>query len=331
MNKYNILIIAELAENIQSIKEVLENDYNIYSCNSLMEAISLQKTAHIDLVITDLKTNEIDVFDFLQKNRASNQDFSAMLVMTNNFNARALLDIINKNKLLRYMLKPWSPESLKATAKTLIDIYSLMIENKQLVDRLKENYSKTLIMLANALEARDAFAQGHSERVGYSSKCIARRMNFPEKDLEMLYSACLLHDIGKIGVPESILNKQGKLDDDDMIYIKAHTSMAERILSPVPDFAEMLTFIRSHHERIDGKGYPDGLRGEEIPIFSKIIAVADTFDSLTSERPFRHGIPYEEAITVLESVRGTQLDSDIVDIFVKMLTEKNISSIWELE
>lgn len=331
MQKHNVLIIAEEQESLQKIKAALEEEYNVITCDNIDKAIEIQKNNDIELIITDLKTNEISALNHIAQNRGANQDFGAMIALTDNPDKKSLLNIVNTSKLFRYILKPWNAADLKVTVKNVIDTYALIVENKHLLERLKENFSMTILMLANAMEARDPFTQGHSERVAYVSKCIARRMNFPEKDLDMLYSACFLHDIGKIGVPGSVFNKPDRLDEEEMMYIKAHTSIATRILSPVPDFAEMIPYIRSHHERMDGKGYPDGLKGEEIPLFSRIMAVADTFDAITSDRPYRTGKSFDVAMKILEEVKGSQLDPQIVDVFLKMLREKEITSIWELE
>lgn len=331
MKKYNVLVIAEEQESLQKIKSILEDEYNVTTCDSTSRAIEIQKTNNIHLIVTDSKTNELFLLNFLDKNKGINHDLGAMIALTSNPDTKSLLNIVNSSKLFRYMLKPWNPSDLMVTAKNIMDTYALTIENKNLVERLKENFSMTIIMLANAMEARDPFTQGHSERVAYASKCIAKRMNASSKDLDMLYSAGLLHDIGKIGVPGSVFNKSDRLDEEEMMYIKAHTSIAARILSPVPDFAEMIPFIKAHHERVDGKGYPDGLKGDEIPLFARIMAVADTFDAITSDRPYRPGKSFDIAIKILEEVKGSQLDAIIVDLFINMLKEKEITSVWELE
>lgn len=330
MEKYSILAVDEEIENLQLIKRILEKDYNVIISGDANQALEIMEKEEIHLIITDQKIKGVSGLEFLKRSSEINQD-SVKIILTSYADTDLLLNTINNSRVFRYILKPWDPAELKIAVKNALETYILTIENKQLVERLKENYSKTLIMLANALEARDSFVQGHSERVAYTSSCIARRLNVSPKDIDLLYSACLLHDIGKIGVPESVLKKTGALDEDDLMYIKAHTAIGERILSPIPDFAEMIPLIRYHHERIDGKGYPDGLMGDDIPLLARIMAVADTFDAITSDRPYRPGKSFDVAIKILEENKGTQLDSQVVDVFIGMLKEKEITSIWELE
>jgi len=330
MKNYNILAVDEEKDELQLIKATLKNDYNVIIADDANEALKIMREEEIHLIITDQKIKGVSGLEFLQKSSEISAD-TVKIILTSYMDTDLLLNTINNSRVYRYILKPWDPKELKIAIKNALETYSLQIENKQLLERVKENYSKTLIMLANALEARDTFVQGHSERVAYTSKCIAQKMNISEKDIELLYSACLLHDIGKIGVPESVLRKTDKLDEDDLMYIKAHTSIGVRILSPIPDFSDMLPLIRYHHERIDGNGYPDGLKGNEIPLLAKIVAVADTFDAITSDRPYRKGKNFEVAMKIISESKGTQLDSEIVDIFLNMLKEKNISNIWELE
>ena len=330
MENYNILAVDEEKDELQLIKSTLKNDYNVIVADDVNEALKIIRKEEIHLIITDQKIRGVSGLEFLQKSSEISAD-TVKIILTSYTDTDLLLNTINNSRVYRYILKPWNPKELKIVVKNALETYSLQVENKQLLERVKENYSKTLIMLANALEARDTFVQGHSERVAYSSKCIAQKMNISDKDIELLYSACLLHDIGKIGVPESVLRKTDKLDEEDLMYIKAHTSIGVRILSPIPDFADMLPLIRYHHERIDGNGYPDGLKGDEIPLLAKIVAVTDTFDAIISDRPYRKGKSFEVAMKIIEEAKGTQLDSEIVEIFLGMLKAKSITNVWELE
>ncbi len=330
MEKYNILAVDEELENLQLIKRILDKDYNVIISDDANQALGIMGREEIHLIITDQKIKGVSGLEFLKRSGEINQN-AVKIILTSYADTDLLLNTINSSRVFRYILKPWDPAELKIAVKNALETYILTIENKQLIERLKENYSKTLIMLANALEARDTYVQGHSERVAYTSACIARRLNVSQSDIDLLYSACLLHDIGKIGVPESVLKKTEALDEDDFMYIKAHTAIGERILSPIPDFAEMIPLIRYHHERIDGKGYPDGLQGDDIPLLARIMAVADTFDAITSDRPYRPGKSFDVAIKILEESKGSQLDSHVADVFIGMLKEKEITSIWELE
>ena len=181
-----------------------------------------------------------------------------------------------------------------------------------------------LMVLSAALDARDKYTSGHSVRVADFSKEIGIKMNLPKDSIEALYKTALLHDIGKIGVPDKVLLKDGRLSDEEFNLIKAHPVIGENILKqvhPISEIADFLPGVRSHHERMDGKGYPDGLTGKEIPLFGRIIAVADSFDAMTSDRPYRKGMPQEKAGHILHEGRGTQWDAKIVDLFIEFINE----------
>lgn len=334
MGEYNILVLDEDIENLSAIEQVLKSKYNIFTTNDVDRAFEMMKTNDIHLIITEQDLKKMSGIEFLEK--VSQENFKiAKIILTHSKEPSVLLDAINKIGVNKYIIKPWDSKQLEDVVKSVIEssmeVYKLEIENKEMLRKLKENYSKTIFMLATMLEAREKYVHGHSERVAYAATCIARRLNLPQKEIDLLYSAGLLHDIGRIGVPEAILHKTEDLNEEDWMYIRAHTSMGERILASVPDFIEILPIVRSHHERIDGKGYPDGLKGEEIPLLARIIAVVDTFDAITSERCYRLGKSFEEAIKILEENKGTQLDAKIVDVFVKMLREQGVNNLWELE
>ncbi|MCL6585462.1 MAG: HD-GYP domain-containing protein, partial [Anoxybacillus sp.] len=149
-----------------------------------------------------------------------------------------------------------------------------------------------------------------------------KRLRLPEEQLQKLYKSAILHDIGKIGIPDAVLLKDGRLTDEEFAWIKKHPVLGENILrqvQPIEEVKDLLPGIRSHHERIDGKGYPDGLKGEQIPLFGRIIAVADAFDAMTSDRPYRKGMSVETAVSILLSGKGTQWDAEMVDHFVAHL------------
>lgn len=184
-------------------------------------------------------------------------------------------------------------------------------------NQLLESYFSTL---AAALDARDPYTAGHSERVAEYAVRIGTLANLPEGEIQDLRKSALLHDIGKIGIKDAVLLKEGKLTDEEWKQIKQHPVLGEAILKqiePVDAMASFLPGVRSHHERYDGAGYPDGLAGEEIPLFGRIIAVADAFDAMTSDRPYRKGMDEEKAIAILEEGGGTQWDP----YFSRLFTE----------
>lgn len=203
-------------------------------------------------------------------------------------------------------------------AKTMHDH---VVQIYQTNEKLHDTYLEIIQGLITAIEVKDPYTKGHSHRVMIYSELIANKMRYP--DLETLKMAALLHDIGKIGVPETILNKAGKLTAEEYEIVKAHPDHGYRILSNIEGFNRVKDIIRYHHERIDGKGYPCGMRDIVIPLESRIIAVADTFDAITSDRAYRKGMTAEEALAELQHVKGAQLDALIVDTFVEVAAEND--------
>ncbi|CAM4095747.1 HD domain-containing protein [Paenibacillus alkaliterrae] len=192
-------------------------------------------------------------------------------------------------------------------------------EREQRNNQLLQSYFMTL---AAALDARDTYTAGHSTRVAGYSLQIGRMGGWSESRLELLHKTALLHDIGKIGVRDAVLLKEGRLTDEEFDQIKLHPVLGENILKqiePADAMAELLPGVRSHHERYDGKGYPDGLAGENIPLIGRAIAIADAFDAMTSDRPYRKGMTYERALAILEEGKGTQWDPKLTALFIASL------------
>ena len=173
--------------------------------------------------------------------------------------------------------------------------------------------------LAGAIDAKDPYTKGHSTSVSKFSEALARAINLPEKEVERITLGALLHDVGKIGIPEAILKKEGPLSDDEWAIMKQHPVIGvEKVLQPNASLRDLIPIVRHHHERIDGKGYPDNLKNGDIPLAAKIVAIADTYHALISDRPYRKGMNIEKAISILEEGAGTQWDADLVRTFIQI-------------
>lgn len=194
-------------------------------------------------------------------------------------------------------------------------------EIEKLIVKSNRNFVEFVQLIAKTLDVKDEYTAGHSLRVLEYAMKIANELNLSDTDKEVLKQACLLHDIGKLGIPDGILNKKGPLNEKEIRYIKNHPILAKKILGTVSEFKPILEIVYSHHERVDGKGYPEGLDRNRIPLLARIIAVADTFDAMISERPYRKAKSKETAINELISVKDTQLDGEIVDLFLKVVKE----------
>ena len=188
---------------------------------------------------------------------------------------------------------------------------------KALYTRLQRSVFQSLQALANALEAKDPYTAGHSQRVAAMACRLALEMNCPAQHAQMVSQAGLLHDIGKIGVSEAVLRKPGKLTAEEWTEMKSHPVVGAEIVAPLDFFSEGATLIRCHHERFDGSGYPDGLKAEEIPLGARIVAVADVYDALTTDRPYRPRLTTPDALKLLDEMSGHGLDPSLVTVFVE--------------
>lgn len=211
-------------------------------------------------------------------------------------------------------------------ALSLANQSALALHNSQMYYELYRMFLSMIKTLAKTLDARDPYTAGHSERVANYSVWIAQHLGMDELLCDELYKAALLHDIGKIGIPDAILLKHSRLTDEEFEKIKQHTVIGAEILSnmePKESLVYAIQTARSHHEKMNGSGYPDGLKGEEIPLFARIVGVADAFDAMTTVRPYSKGLPFQDAVAELIRCKETIFDPAIVDAFAAILIEAN--------
>jgi putative nucleotidyltransferase with HDIG domain len=195
-------------------------------------------------------------------------------------------------------------------------------ENQALYESLEKGYLQTIVALANSLDSKDAYTRGHSQRVGDLSMEIGRELGLTETEVKLSQYGGILHDIGKIGIVESILFKQSHLTDEEMRVMRQHPVIGDTIVQPVGFLKSVRAAVRNHHERWDGTGYPDGLKGDDIPLMARIVNCADTFDACTSTRPYHKALPMDQAMDILEGLRGTQLDPKVVDALHRVVRKK---------
>ncbi len=209
-------------------------------------------------------------------------------------------------------------ESERKILETLASQAAIAIENARLFEDTQRIYYETLKSLAKALEARDHYTRGHSERVSELSLHIAQELGIDEEECRLIYNTALLHDIGKIGIRDAILHKPRQLSDDELQVIRQHPSFGNMILGPLKFLGEVSELVKHHHERWDGTGYPDKLGGENIPLASRIIAIADTYDAMTSSRPYREARSHEAAVAEIRKQAGSQFDPQVVKVFLSL-------------
>jgi len=226
----------------------------------------------------------------------------------------------------KYGRDPYTPEDLDLL-KILSSQIAFVIQNADLFKNLQQAYIDTLSALTSAIDAKDSYTHGHSKRVTELSVDLGKEVALTKSELEDIRLAGMLHDIGKIGIPENILNKPGRLTNDEFEVIKSHPDLGIRILTKVEFLSAVIPMILHHHERYDGRGYPMGLKGENIPLCARIIAIADTFDAMTSDRPYRKAMDISSALAEIAHCKGSQFDPDIAEAFVKMMNRRTSLSV----
>ncbi|RKG63046.1 HD domain-containing protein [Corallococcus sp. CA054B] len=198
------------------------------------------------------------------------------------------------------------------------------METRGLYESLEKGYLETIVALANSIDSKDAYTRGHSQRVGDVAVEIGKELKLTERELRQLQYGGILHDIGKIGIPENILCKQSRLTDQEMALMREHPAIGDAIIGPVTFLGSVRACVRHHHERWDGTGYPDKLKGEDIPLLARIVACADTFDACTSTRPYQKAMPLEKAMEILDNLSGAQLDPKVVLALRAVLAQRGV-------
>jgi len=200
---------------------------------------------------------------------------------------------------------------------SLADQVAIALDNSRLYQELEEMFFQTAESLADAIEKRDSHTGGHTQRVTLYSQAIAKYLQLTPSERKWVKITSVLHDIGKIGIEDDILKKPKPLSPEEFHIIKRHSNMGAEIIEHIRQLKEIIPGVKYHHEQVDGKGYPDGLRGEDIPILAKIVAVSDTYDAMTTDRPYRKAMDKKMAIDELERCSGTQLDKEVVEAFIQ--------------
>jgi putative nucleotidyltransferase with HDIG domain len=234
------------------------------------------------------------------------------------FNNRAPLGVLNFGADAR---KASFTEQDRELVITLGRQVAVALERGRLLKGLRAAVGESIRALAGAIEAKDPYTRGHSDRVTHYSRLIAEAMGLSGHELDVIVRAAILHDVGKIGVPELVLNKPGRLTDEEFLLIRKHPVVGVEIVREIQAMEETLDIIRAHHERVDGKGYPSGIRGDDIPLGARIMAVVDTYDAMTSDRPYRQGLPAEVAFEEIERCSSTQFDPEVAQVFLKGASE----------
>lgn len=286
--------------------------YEIQKTSDGEQALKMVEKDPPDLILLDLMMPKLSGYEVCQRLKSDPKTtFIPIIIVT------ALREVEDKIRAIEcgsddFLIKPFNKVELTTRIKSLLRL-------KELHDAL-DNSESVVFTLAEALEAKDIYTRGHSERVAKYSVILAKEMGLSESEVEDIHKGSLLHDIGKIGVKEEILNKADRLTQEELEHIRTHPARGYEICKNLKSFKKLLPIIRSHHERMDGKGHPDGLKGEEIPISARICSITDAFDAMTSNRPYRKGVTPLQAANIFERELGSgQWDPEIVKTFIKLI------------
>lgn len=334
---YKIIAVDDEEGIIDSLSIFLKRSgYEFTGVTNPEEAIEKVKNEHFDLMILDFIMTPFHGDQVVEEIRTFNKELY-ILLLTGHKDLAPPLETIKRLDIQGYCEKSDKFDQLLLLIESGIKSIAQMNEIKKINDELKNTneklekaYLESIQTLRFTVEAKDSYTRGHSDRVSEYSVLIGKYLNLPEEDLKTLKIGGLFHDIGKIGVPDSILLKESKLTDDEYSEIKNHPSIGAHILSTASIFENIIPIVKHHHEKYDGHGYPSQLKGNDIPYFARIAAIADSFDAMTSRRTYRNSLPMETVISEFERCKGTQFDPELADIFLDIL-KNHFNEIQEIQ
>lgn len=339
----NLLIIDDEKNVISSLERFLKKeDYTIFSATSGEEGLEILKNNDIAVVVSDLNMPGMDGLTFFEQ---IVDEFRSVvkILLTGQGTLESALESINRLQLFGYLTKPWPANEIKAMLRRAFDHYNLTEENKHyqaliikqnhelahINEKLEEKVRKRtvliedalregIMMLATAAEEKDKDTGDHLLRIRHISFQMCKAMKLPSDLSETISLFSVIHDVGKIHIPDSILNKPGPLNEDEWVIMKEHTTAGAKILGHKSYYSIARQIARSHHENWDGTGYPDGLAREAIPLPARIVSVADVFDALTNKRPYKEAWEESRAIQEMKNLQGTKFDPEVLSVFIKL-------------
>jgi putative two-component system response regulator len=331
---HKILIVDDEAANLRLLGQLFSHDFNVITASSSEEAILILEQHDVTLLITAQRMPGMNEIELLQ-HAAALRPHIVQIILTDHADVGALVEAINSGQVYKYVTKPWNSDELRLTVDRAIDHYEtskarheLALKNQRLVTRMKKMTRGFLLAITDALEAKDEYTRGHAHRVSGYATAIGRRMKLNASMLEQLSLAAFLHDIGKIGTPDSIFLKPGMLTKEERAVMQRHSQGGARLLREITDMENVADAVLHHHEHYDGTGYPDNLSGERIPLLSRIILVADAYDAMTNPRAFREAWEHEAALKQLISESAAQFDPEVVQAFSEINTLAYGSSVF---
>lgn len=337
-NGYKVIIVDDEQGILDSLSIFFKRSgYSFTGTTNPLDAIERVKNEHFDMMILDFMMDPIHGDEVVEEIRKFNKDLY-ILLLTGHKDLAPPLETIKRLDIQGYCEKSDKFDQLllliESGIKSIEQMNTIKKINTELQDKseeLEKAYLDTIGILRQTVEAKDPYTRGHSDRVSEFSVLIGKKMGLDDETLHTLKIGGLFHDIGKIGIPDSILLKESKLSDEEYSQIKNHPTIGAHMLGDAAVFKDIIPIVKHHHERFDGRGYPSQLAGENIPFIARIAAVADTFDAMTSKRTYRDALPLSVVKEEIEKCSGTQFDPKIAKVFLDILNNdyKSITDIQE--
>lgn len=327
-----ILIVDDDRLTLATAQKLLDGEYKVVAVNSAKQAYKYLERHTPDLILLDINMPEIggfEVMETLQKDVRLKK--IPVIFLTADRSAETEIECfrVGAND---YISKPFEPNIMLSRTRSTIELDGYRKDLQRRLDEKTKEMERITIQaimaVANTVDAKDDYTKGHSMRVAAYSELLAQRLGWSEEEIQNIYYVAMLHDVGKIGVPDAVLNKPFKLTDVEFRLIKGHTLMGAEILNDFKMFPNVSVGAKYHHERYDGKGYPEGLKGESIPLVARVIGLVDSYDAMTSNRVYRKRLNDDIVMQELEKGKGSQWDPDLVDIFVELIREGALAKMW---
>lgn len=296
--------------------------YNVYLSYSATGGLDIIRQKKLDIILSDLKMPGMSGLDLAQRIMKMYLDIPVVLIT--GLNDLSLVKKALEIGVSDYIVKPVSIEELPVVIER--NLQRKYLGKKRMQDNKADTLFKALKALMRALDAKDPYTYGHSQRVVKLAMLMADKLNLENGQRYTLQLAASLHDIGKIGMPDSILKKADSLEDMEMNKAKDHPVIGSEILGEIEELSEVASVVRHHHERFDGKGYPDGLRGDAIPLFSRILFILDAYEALASDRVYRKGMGRQQALEEIKKNAGTQFDPAMVNTFIEVMSQNGAAN-----
>ena len=332
-NMSKILVVDDDFMNLRMAELILtKHEYEVIKVESGEKCLEYLKQNSVDLILLDVHMPKMDGFEVLKQLKADEKLVELPVIFLTADNDKKIEIRGLKEGASDFIIKPFIAEVMLQRVKKEIEFIHLQKYLKEEVEKqtrkaeerrkkLERLTAQIMLTLANTIDAKDKYTNGHSLRVAEYAKEIATRDGKNEREQEDIFFIGLLHDIGKIGIPNAIINKASRLNDEEYALIKAHPQIGEGILQNMDEIKGVSIGARWHHERYDGNGYPDGLKGEEIPEVARIISVADAYDTMTSKRSYRDVLPQNVVREEIEKGKGTQFDPHFAEIMLEIIDE----------